>query len=121
MLVKILKTKVYCLLHHTRILIEQLKNLCNENLCPLQCRICNVCGHSYQFSCIDSRVYLNICKHIHKIGASRISETPIENEYQNEFSSIYSMGKRNNSYYKSFEASGNHRGYNFNIPTRTYK
>ncbi|KAE9523016.1 hypothetical protein AGLY_016647 [Aphis glycines] len=61
--------------------VENLKKMCIENVCPLQCRTCNVCVHTYQCSCIDSRVYLNICKHIHKIGASRINETPIENEF----------------------------------------
>jgi hypothetical protein len=61
--------------------VENLKKVCIENVCPLQCRTCNVCVHTYQCSCIDSRVYLNICKHIHKIGSGRANISPIENEY----------------------------------------
>uniref|UniRef100_A0A8D8Z8V6 SWIM-type domain-containing protein n=1 Tax=Cacopsylla melanoneura TaxID=428564 RepID=A0A8D8Z8V6_9HEMI len=39
--------------------------VCPNNECPLQCPECNICVHTFQCTCSDYLIQVNICKHIH--------------------------------------------------------
>jgi len=47
--------------------VHILTNHCKESLCVLQCPECNVCTHTHIYTCRDSVINLNLCKHIHKV------------------------------------------------------
>lgn len=53
---------------HKSYLIEKFEEKCASKFCVLQCKDCNVCVHTFKCSCPDNVIYLNICKHIHKVG-----------------------------------------------------
>lgn len=45
------------------------KESCTEDFYVLRQADCNVCIHTHTCTSIDNVVYLNICKHIHKVGS----------------------------------------------------
>lgn len=38
-----------------------------EPLCPLHCKECNVCIHSFKCDCLDGGLHNTVCKHVHLI------------------------------------------------------
>lgn len=46
--------------HH----IIKVGHICNHQSC-LKCKECNICFHTFQCTCVDNLIKMNICKHIH--------------------------------------------------------
>lgn len=48
--------------------VQKVADNCPQKLCLLECRACCACVHTFRCSCPDNTIYLNVCKHIHKVG-----------------------------------------------------
>lgn len=49
--------------------VIRIRNECPDpQMCVLRCPDCKICVHSFQCSCMDNVIYMNICKHIHKVA-----------------------------------------------------
>lgn len=64
--------------------VHILKKHCTESLCVLRCSECNVCIHTHICTCLDSVIYLNLCKHIHKVGSMNPSTEEIDGMKNNQ-------------------------------------
>jgi len=51
---------------NVKYVIEKCNIICDN--CILRCDSCNICVHTFKYSCIDNVLYFNICKHIHAIA-----------------------------------------------------
>lgn len=69
---KIPKTWWFTMLLHRQLLFIIikcifLKKYCTDSLCGLRCSECNVCIYTHICTCLDSVIYLSLCKHIQKV------------------------------------------------------
>lgn len=56
------------------------KNIVQSPLCILRFSECNFCIYTHIYTCLDSAIYLNLCKHIHKVGSMNPANKVIDDE-----------------------------------------